>query len=154
MSEAPSPPPAWQRLRAAAVTCGLTAAVLSPLVHGRDSFPLSTYPMFAAPRPRAELAVARLVLADGTRRPFPPRLVGGDEILQVAATLAARARANAAGLCASLSQELARVQEVDAAAGAVRVEIARERWDPVAALARGRPPLERRVLASCVVPRR
>ena len=142
-----------ERLRAAGVTLGLSLAILSPLWRSppRDSFPLSSYPMFATPREQAGLDLAQTVSQGGVLHPVPPRLLGGDEVLQAAATVAQAVRSGEAG-AARLCRELAAAMAHDPdGRDVVRVEIAHQRWDPVATLAEGLGPLERRVVASCPV---
>ena len=63
------------RRLAALASIGLCGAVLAPLVRAPDDdgFPLSTYPMFAAPRPAAlTMAWARGRAADGRSRSLSP----------------------------------------------------------------------------------
>jgi hypothetical protein len=78
------------RLAAAILSVGLVAIVLEPVVRAPDDdgFPLSTFPMFAAPRP-AQVAVsyARGVTGAGQRRELTPALLGTGEVMQAFAML-------------------------------------------------------------------
>jgi hypothetical protein len=88
-----------------AVSLAMLAAVAWPL--GRDplrgdSFPLSTYPMFATPRPDARLRMAYVIATgpDGRRRHVPPALVASPEVMQTIITVQrAVARGEAPALC-------------------------------------------------------
>ena len=103
------------RSRAAAlvVSAVLLGAALSPL--GRrpqdDGFPLSTYPMFAAPRPRRlTLSYPLGVTADGGRRYLSPGLVGSSEVLQAYAIVdraVARRGVALRGLCEAIARRVA-----------------------------------------------
>lgn len=138
-----------------AVTTALALAILSPLVKGRswDSFPISSFPMFA----RGDLGAvvplghAVLVARDGSRRPAPPALVGTPEPM-VAKNLVegAIARGAAADLCARIASRAA-TEEPDAAG----VEIVTSVFDTRRYFAEpaGRTPRSREVHASCIVPR-
>jgi hypothetical protein len=73
------------RSTAAAISLALVAATLWPVLGNPrdDSFPLSTYPMFASRRPT--LQTYRYALgetAGGARRTLSPTLVGTAEVLQ------------------------------------------------------------------------
>jgi hypothetical protein len=101
------------RRLAALASLALCGAVLAPAVRApdNDSFPLSTYPMFAAPRPRAlTMAWARGVTRDGRPRTLSPAHLGTGEVMQAFATIQ---RAAAAGpdersaLCAAIATRVA-----------------------------------------------
>jgi hypothetical protein len=129
------------------------AAVLWPLVHGRDGYPLSTYPMFARPRPALEQVDRAVGVRGDERVQLPLRVVGSDEPMQVVATLGSAIRGGrAASLCADIAGRVGRDPEL---AGVAAVEIATERHDAVAFFASdGDPlPLARTVRARCEVRR-
>jgi hypothetical protein len=98
---------------AALASIALLVATLAPLVRdpARDSFPLSTYPMFAAPRsPAPPISYAVGVTADGRRRELPTRAYGTSEVVQAAHTVdAALARGLPAtiALCEQIAARLA-----------------------------------------------
>ncbi len=134
------------------------ALVLSPLCRppGADSFPFSSYPMFAHGRPTAETLVHHLlaVTADGARRPVPPRLVANDEVLQAAETLRKAIRGGkrpSAALCRSVA---ARLADDPAWSDVVRLELVSERFDAIAYFAGDTAPIAApRVRARCKVKR-
>jgi hypothetical protein len=76
------------RVYAAVVSIALIAATLSPLLRKPvdDSYPLSTYPMFAWKRP-TQLAMSYPIgeTAGGERRYLAPYIVGTGEVLQARA---------------------------------------------------------------------
>ena len=91
----------------------LCGAALSPLLRrpADDGFPLSTYPMFAWPRPR-ELTMSYPlgVTADGGRRTLSPALIGSSEVLQARAIVeraVARRGAALQGLCEAIARRVA-----------------------------------------------
>jgi hypothetical protein len=131
------------------------AATLSPLLRKPpyDSFPLSTYPMFASVRKTAWLDVIVGFDAAGTEHRIPPRLVANAEVMQAAETihLAVRQR-RAPQLC---QQVAARVAADPDFAHVVRLEVQRRKFDPLGYFTS--PPEERlldlRRRARCEVPR-
>jgi hypothetical protein len=95
-------------------------AVAYPLrrdpVYG-DSFPLSTYPMFAFKRPGARVAMD-YVIATGpndARRQVPPELIANHEVMQALMTIR---RAVSSGksqtLCTEVAKRAARLRNFDA----------------------------------------
>jgi len=102
------------RAAAGAMSVALIAATLSPVLRDPDDdgFPLSTYPMFAAPRPRAYVASYALgVTAGGERRYLPPALVGSPEVLQADAIVARAVEEGGAALdelCRAIAARVAR----------------------------------------------
>jgi hypothetical protein len=98
---------------AAIVSVGLVGATLEPVVRAPDDdgFPLSTFPMFATPRP-AELAMsyAQAVTRDGGLRGLSPDQLGTGEVLQAFAMVqrAVEAGPRASGaLCAAIAARVA-----------------------------------------------
>src|SRR5215475_1479639 len=143
---------------AAIASIGLCGAVLAPLVRAPDddSFPLSTYPMFAAPRP-AELTMAwaRGVAAGGRWRPLSPEHVGTGEVMQAFATIQRAAGGepeDRVALCQAIAARVAR----DVALGdAAQVELVVGTYDAVRWLAGdGAAAGDEAVLARCGVARR
>lgn len=126
--------------------------VLSPLVSGKDSYPHSTYPMFAStPGREATLQVAFGLTADDSLVRLEPRTISGSvEVVHAYATLL---RANRTGDQHRLCEEIAaRV----ATRGPERVEtvvVAAERHDMVTSVAEGPEPLHRTEHARCPVVR-
>ncbi len=111
------------RLYAYLVSIVVMGAVAWPLTwkRGEDSFPLSSYPMFARAREDATIEVqyAVGVTADGQRRSIEPALLGTREVLQ-ARSMIATAVAQGASATKALCQ---RIAEAAATAGSPLVEI-------------------------------
>jgi hypothetical protein len=152
-----------RRPLAAIVSIGLCGAALEPLLRApgdpdSDDFPLSTYPMFAAPRP-AELTMAwARGVAPGGRRALAPEHVGTGEVMQAFATLQRAASGgpdDGAALCRAIAARVAG----DAARGdVVEIELVVGTYDAVRWLA-GNEAMwneamqDERVLARCPVVR-
>jgi hypothetical protein len=128
------------------------AAVLWPLAHGRDGYPLSTYPMFARPRPVRERVDRAIGRRGGVPVQLPLSAVGGEEPMQVVMTLGREIRAGrSATLCADVARRVAADRDL---AGVDEVEIATEVHDALAYFGDRRPPpVSRTVRARCPVPR-
>jgi len=74
--------PRVHRLYAYAVSALILGAVSRPLwlPASEDDFPVSTYPMFARPKPRTvEVLTALAVWPSGEERPVPSRYIANDE---------------------------------------------------------------------------
>jgi hypothetical protein len=128
-------------------TVAVVGAMVAPVVLDRDSFPLSTYPMYSRARP-SEVAIVTAVGidADGGEHRLSLGVIGAsDDPLVVAGELrAAIADGRAPQRCADIA---ARVAPADA----VAVEVVTERRDVVAHV-RGDPSLrDRTVHARCEV---
>lgn len=132
------------RLAAAAVL----AAVLSPAITSRDSFPLSTYPMYAFRRARLDtFQVVLGIDATGADRPLSLRVVADTDDPLIGESLVAQAIRD--GRADRLCEQVA--HRVDA--GVARVLVVEEVHD-VVARARGEPSRTKRVVhAECAVTR-
>jgi hypothetical protein len=144
------------RAFAAIVSLGLCAAVLEPLVRApdNDGFPLSTYPMFAAPRPVAlTMARAEAATRDGRLRPLPPVQLGTGEVMQAFSTLQRAAEAGPAACAALCTAIAARVARSAALADVVEVRVVIGTHDAVEIAAHGAPRVNANetVLARCDV---
>jgi hypothetical protein len=101
------------RASALVVSIALIGATLSPLLRrpAEDGFPLSTYPMFARPRPRQlTMSYPLGVTAGGGRRYLSPALVGSAEVLQALAIVeraVARGGAAVLVLCEAIARRVA-----------------------------------------------
>ena len=123
----------------------MVAALLSPLVTGRDSFPLSTYPMYATARSdTADLVTAVGVTSDGEVRRLGLSAIGNSDDPLIVESLLRQAIAN--GTSQQLCESIALRSPTEAAA----IEVVTERHvladiaqDPHA------PPLDRTVHARC-----
>ena len=137
------------------VTVVALVAVAWPLsrdpVRG-DSFPLSTYPMFASRRPGAKVGLVYVIAtaADGARRHVPPYLVASAEVMQAIVTVAqAVSRGDAAGLCRRVA---ARVARDGGFAPFTTVQVIAGNHAAVDYLVHGKRGTER-VLATCAIER-
>jgi hypothetical protein len=136
------------------VSLSVLLAVASPMLGDppRDGFPLSTYPMFS--RAKSRQAVVHHVVAFSARkrhRVVPPELLGNDEIMQAAMTVA---RAVRTGRTRELCEEVAReVAVAPAQADAQYLEVRTDTFDSVLYLQGERRPTRTRVHVRCEVTR-
>lgn len=134
--------PRWFRL----LLVGLAAAVvLSPLTRPprSDTYPLSTYPMFASDRGALhDIATVVEVKADGSTVRLSPELIAGtDEVILAAVTVTrAVAGGQAEELCAEVASRLGEGR---------RARVQTERHDVVELVAEGAPPRSIDVHAEC-----
>lgn len=123
----------------------MVLAVAAPVLGSpfRDSFPLSTYPMFSVARPQqATVSSAVGFDASGAEVTLRPTDIGGTrEVIQAAATIS---RAISRGEAAELCEEV--LSNVPAAAV---VEIVTETFDVIAYFDESEEPLQRIVHARC-----
>ena len=104
------------RVGAAVVTIALIGATLSPLLRKPvdDSYPLSTYPMFAWKRPtKLTMSYAIGETATGQRRYLTPRVVGSGEVLQARAIVERAASRGGKELAAFCQKVAANVAQID-----------------------------------------
>ena len=132
----------------------LIIAVLLPLAGDprADSFPFSTYPIFAG-RQSSEATIPHAVVIDATgdRSPLPPVAVANDEVIQAFETLRQAVRQGpeaTARLCTRAADWYAGRAE-----GPARVEIVSDTYNVVAYFEGEKEPISTRVHASCEVPR-
>jgi hypothetical protein len=130
------------------------AVTLSPALREppRDSFPLSTYPMFSSVPKRAWLDVIVGFDAAGNLQRIPPPLVANPEVMQAAETIRLAVRhQQAPQLCAEVAARVATDPNFD---HVVRLEVQRRKFDPLTYFTTS--PSERlldlRRRASCEVP--
>jgi hypothetical protein len=135
------------------VVAAVVAAVLvvAPTLRQppRDSFPLSTYPMFAADRgPVAAVNTVLGIDAGGVARTLSPELIGGsDEVILAAATVTnAVRRGDATALCRAVAERAATGER---AGEWRRFEVVTHRYDTVAYLSGDREPVDAVVHAEC-----
>ena len=133
----------------------VVCVTLFPVCEGveYDSFPLSSYPMFAHDRPREMVVTQALgVRHDGRREPLPPMIsVGTREVLQSMVTLeraVGLGRASADAHCREVISRAAIDSDYD---DLVAVELATSTFDAVAYFERGPEPLRRVLRARCEV---
>jgi hypothetical protein len=144
------------RLAAALVGLVTTAAVLSPLLNMEaDSFPISSYPMFARPRGQPTLYAVAGRRRDGSELRLPAEVVGSSEVLQTKVLIQRSVEQGPEAMRALCKAVAARIAESPASYGApVTVEIVRRRFDPIGYFEKGPEPIEQERLMSCKVPRR
>lgn len=142
-------------------TLGLALVLVSPALaeKPKDSFPLSTFPMFSEGRKDGTVTVDHALALDeaGRETPIPPRIVGSDEVLQARATIGRAIKKGAKeskDLCAKIA---ARAATNDDFATARTIELRTTRVDAVAwfsAEEGARPePISMKRHASCRVER-
>ncbi len=134
----------------------LVFASAAPLLRDarHDSYPLSTYPMFARILERPQLTFAEGLTRSGTTVRLPPELVANDEPMQAMRTLKLTASAGPAALarlCATIAERVTHEPRYD---DLRRVRIARARFDPLRYFEPGAaaPPSE--ALVECRVRRK
>jgi hypothetical protein len=134
------------RRRLLAVVVG-TVVLIAPALRDHDSFPLSTYPIYASARPReATFVTAQGQGADGSAHRLSIDVIARTDDPLIAASRVADAVA--AGRADELCAEIASRAPTDV----VAVAIVRERHDVVDG-ARGKESLlQREQLARCAVP--
>ncbi len=139
----------------AIVTLVAVAAMIGPVLRQppRDSFPLSTYPMFSSliePITAIDLAVGIDTNGDDVR--LSPELIAGtDEVIIAGSTLRQAVRAGtAADLCAEIAQRVADHGD----SSVVEIQIRTDTLDAISWYASGdagRQPVERIVRSVCEV---
>ncbi|HEX5660381.1 MAG TPA: hypothetical protein VFX59_24465 [Polyangiales bacterium] len=142
------------RLLAYGFGLGMVALVAAPGFGdpGDDSYPLSTYPMFARPRGKPLLSFVEGV-TDGEPVRLPPEIVAHNEVMQAAATVK---RAVMAGpealdrLCTRVAEDVAKDPDF---ARVREVRIVSARFDPVRYFTEGPIPEQRNELYLCAVRR-
>ena len=140
----PGPAPVGWRPRVA--VAAVIVALVLPAVRYRDSFPLSTYPMYAGSR--SDVATLPAVLGTDRRgrveRLSTETIARSDDPLITTSLLRQTIRSGRAeALCADIAGR--------APAGTVTVEIVEERLDLVASAAGDEEVLDRTVHARCPV---
>ncbi|MCA9717956.1 MAG: hypothetical protein H6713_35650 [Myxococcales bacterium] len=145
-----------------AVWIALLGVVVMPGVrnqpdHRYDSFPWSSYPMFAHTRKDTSTVVHHAVgrTAAGERVRIPPRLVANDEVLQAAATIQGAIRRGgrtSRALCRAIARNTA-AHSAAAFAAIENIEIVSDRYDSIEYFAGDTTPIKTRVHARCPVTR-
>jgi len=131
-----------------AVALVVRAIGVMPVALDRDSFPLSTFPMFSAHIDRTQsIDTAVALRADGTVIRLTPAQISGTSIVNQAASVVSSAigEDRAADLCSAVAAR------VGPATDAAAVEIVTERYDAVGWFDGQRTPVQRIVHAQCPV---
>lgn len=132
------------RIRRRIATVLVLLAVVSPALRDRDSFPLSTYPMYASTRPGAvSFPTVTGYEADGQRVTLSLRAIArtDDALIGQARVGQAIEAGTADALCIEVARRASEAVE--------RVEVVTERHDVVDLAAGGESLLGREVHASC-----
>jgi len=141
-----------QQLAGLVVGLGATLAVLWPLTAmEQDSFPISSYPMFARPRGQPTLYAVVGRASDGSEVRLPASVVASSEPLQTKVLIQRSVEQGPEAmqaLCRGVAQRVA-----DGHDAPRTIEIVRRRYDPIAYFTHGPRPLEQERLSSCRVPR-
>jgi hypothetical protein len=133
----------WWHLLLVAACIG---AVVAPVVRDRDSFPLSTYPMYADGGTRVDtLATAIAIDTGGAEHRLSLATIAAtdDPLIAESYMSGAIAAGRADAVCAQIADRLTRPL--------VRVEVVEERHDLVARAKHESSLLERHVRATCEV---
>jgi hypothetical protein len=144
------------RFAAGALSFAMISATLSPLVRdpgptANDSFPLSTYPMFAYQRRTVMTMLYALgTTASGETRELTPALIGSGEVMQAKILLdQAASQRRLPTLCAAIAARVAHDGDHD---DIVTIRIVEGTHDAVDYLVRHQPGREGE-RARCTVPR-
>jgi hypothetical protein len=135
-----------------AIAVVLVVVGLVPLVLDRDSYPLSTYPMFSARRTTSESVDTAVALdaSGAVERLGPERIAGTDEIILATATVGGAINA---GTTDALCTEIAGRVASSGPASAVTIEVVTERYDAILWYRGDRTPIDKTVHSTCAVPR-
>lgn len=145
------------RAKALIVGSGMALAVLAPCLAASpfadDSFPLSTYPMFARVIEKRVIVFADGVTSDTESQRLGPELVANDEPMQAQRTLRLASRSGRKALrtlCGRIAERVAQKSEL---ATVSRVRIGQGVFDPVKYFEGDGTPESRQVLIECKVRR-
>ena len=146
---------AAQRFCAYVLGLGMPGAVLAPLLSGTsDSFPLSTYPMFAQPRGELTLYSMVALAGDGHEERLPPPLLGTKEVLQAKVLIQRSVDGGAETMAQLCSDAAARAAAAPDFSTARAVAIVQRRYDPIAYFVESPAPLAEQRIFECALPPR
>jgi hypothetical protein len=122
-----------ERLWGYSVSVGLLVAVMAPAFGdpAADSYPLSTYPMFARPKAKTFIAFAEGIDDKGHGTRLGPELVANGEVMQASHTLHRAIRGGSerlAHVCARIADGVASDSRL---ASVVRIRLAEGQFDSV-----------------------
>lgn len=135
------------------VTATVLAALVGPVVFDRDSFPLSTYPMYARTRTsQSTFVTAYGIDDDGRTLRLSPTIIGdSDDPLIVAGELRAAVReGRSEQRCSEIADRAGSIDDL-AAVGLVAVEVVSERHDTVERTAGRSSLIDRHVVVTCAI---
>lgn len=133
----------------------LALAVAAPLLRDArdDSYPFSTYPMFARALHKPKLTYAEGVDGAGTATRLPPVMIGSDEPMQALRTLKLTADGGKRALKRLCGAVAARVAAEPEYAKLRRVRVVRAEFDPVSYFESTPTPEHSETLVQCGVKR-
>jgi hypothetical protein len=138
-----------ERIRGWGALIGVVVVIgMVPVVLDRDSYPVSSYPMFSTRRTAASSVDTAVASGDDVVRLSPEVIAATDEVIQAAATVRdAIARGETDVLCADIAARVA----AGGPEGATTIEVVTESYDAVAWYRNDHRPLGRIVHARCAV---
>lgn len=139
----------WAYCVSAAGVCATLWPALATAPQTQDSFPLSTYPMFAAHRGEAWVHQVIGVDVTGAAHVLPPKFLGTSEVLQAKVLIRRAAQGSKSRrlrLCRSVADRVERE-----GLPYRYVEIVTARFDPIDYLTISPEPVSRRRLLRCKV---
>lgn len=141
------------RLLAYGFGLGLVALVVAPGFGSpeADSYPLSTYPMFARRRDKPWLQYAEGIDGHGRSVRIAPELVANGEVMQAAATVRRAVEAGEPAM-SELCREIAR-RATHAGLALREVSIVSARFDPIGYFVDDAKPEYKEALSRCTVTR-
>lgn len=150
-----SVPSVVERVWAYLVGFGMLGAVAAPGFGppGDDSYPISTYPMFARPKAKTLLSFAEGVDAGGRPIRLPPEFVANDEPMQAAHTVHRAIRGGAERrerLCRRIAERVALDAEL---AAVISVRLVQGKFDSVGYFLGQSEPEHRAIHRECLVRR-
>lgn len=133
----------------------LALGVAAPVLRDaeRDSFPFSTYPMFARVLDKPHLVYAEGWRGRGPATRLPPEMVANDEPMQAMRTLKLTAKEGKVALKALCAEIAARVARDSRYREVRRVRIVRAQFDPIGYFEDAPAPEQSERLVQCTVPR-
>lgn len=141
------------RLRGYLIGLGVVVAAALPIARDAtdDSFPLSTYPMFARQIAQPTVYFVERLEAKGRARRLTPEQVSGNEVMQSFKNIRAAVRAGPEAvqeLCQGVAERLAKRERRKKN---VELRVVGARFDPVAYFTEGAGPEERTIEGTCKV---
>lgn len=119
-----------------------------------DSYPLSTYPMFARPRGQPVLHFMEGLDASGHALRLEPALIANQEVMQAAATVRRAVGSGERGMRGLCERVAKRVSTSTRCMGVMQVRIVTARFDPLRYFSANRQPESRAERLRCAVPGR
>jgi hypothetical protein len=144
------------RLRGYVIGLGVVVAAALPVARDAtdDSFPLSTYPMFAREIEKPTVYFVERLEAKGRASRLTPEQVSGNEVMQSFKNIRAAVRTGPEAvtkLCRGIAERLARRERRKRS---VELRVVGARFDPVAYFTEDAAPEERTIEGTCKVPAR